>query len=332
MRDASDSGGSVDFSRNGPDASSVSDSQEKSSLSNRASSKNPKKRERRSKDDNYQRNYVCGCGKSYLSYAALYTHAKTKHGGNFPEGTTTLHKKKLGRPKKDDYSDSKATYEMQRISEWNKDFQHFLEMIPNAKTVQEERQKKLIDEFPCDIFSKPEYYEKILVNLEEIRKELIQCYGLNFLSQFESILSDINNIKRLNCNETFALFLAYSFKFVSIEFYREIAFFVVGFRHIANKIGWDIYREEHKNAEIDFELEFCQEQNAELLPNMSNEFIVEFLPECFFSGKLLSESESLTFFGSDAIRLLRMILMTKHFCHWLFVNKFSKSKIEIVKE
>jgi hypothetical protein len=58
-----------------------------------------KKRERRSKDDNSKRNYVCGCGKMYLSYAALYTHAKVKHSGVFPEGTTTLHKKKQGRPK-----------------------------------------------------------------------------------------------------------------------------------------------------------------------------------------------------------------------------------------
>ena len=59
-------------------------------------------RKRRSKHDNSQRNYICGCGKSYLSYAALYTHAKTKHNGEFPENTTTLSKKKQGRPKKED--------------------------------------------------------------------------------------------------------------------------------------------------------------------------------------------------------------------------------------
>ena len=60
---------------------------------------NRKKRERRSKDDNSKRNYICGCGKMYLSYAALYTHAKVKHQSVFPDGTTTLHKKKQGRPK-----------------------------------------------------------------------------------------------------------------------------------------------------------------------------------------------------------------------------------------
>ncbi len=58
--------------------------------SNDKSATQRKKRERRSKEVIEERNYICGCGKSYLSYAALYTHAKTKHGGIFPEGTTNL--------------------------------------------------------------------------------------------------------------------------------------------------------------------------------------------------------------------------------------------------
>ena len=36
-----------------------------------------------------ERNFHCGCGKSYLSYPALYTHVKNKHNGLFPEGTVT---------------------------------------------------------------------------------------------------------------------------------------------------------------------------------------------------------------------------------------------------
>lgn len=76
---------------------SLSDeSNESSDNSHDDDEKQKAKRERRSKDDNYERNYICGCGKSYLSYAALYTHAKTKHNGVFPEGTTTLHKKRHG--------------------------------------------------------------------------------------------------------------------------------------------------------------------------------------------------------------------------------------------
>jgi hypothetical protein len=42
---------------------------------------------RRSRKDEQGRDYVCGCGKKYLSYPALYTHIKTKHDGHQPEGT-----------------------------------------------------------------------------------------------------------------------------------------------------------------------------------------------------------------------------------------------------
>lgn len=37
-------------------------------------------RRRRSKHVENGRDFVCECGKSYLSYSALYTHAKVKHG------------------------------------------------------------------------------------------------------------------------------------------------------------------------------------------------------------------------------------------------------------
>lgn len=61
------------------------------------------KQKRRSKTDSKNRNFLCGCGKSYLSYPALYTHIKTKHDGFNPQGTTAYSlssSKKRGRPKK----------------------------------------------------------------------------------------------------------------------------------------------------------------------------------------------------------------------------------------
>ena len=39
------------------------------------------KRRRRPRSDEEGRNFSCSCGKSYLSYPALYTHIKTKHNG-----------------------------------------------------------------------------------------------------------------------------------------------------------------------------------------------------------------------------------------------------------
>lgn len=43
--------------------------------------KKDEKKERRSRADTNNRKFVCGCGKSYLSYPALYTHIKQKHDG-----------------------------------------------------------------------------------------------------------------------------------------------------------------------------------------------------------------------------------------------------------
>lgn len=38
-----------------------------------------------------KRDYACGCGKTYLSYPALYLHLKIKHNGKQPTGTI-MHK------------------------------------------------------------------------------------------------------------------------------------------------------------------------------------------------------------------------------------------------
>ena len=42
----------------------------------------PKKRRNRTKNNEAtdQRNFECTCGRKYLSYSALYTHSKQKHG------------------------------------------------------------------------------------------------------------------------------------------------------------------------------------------------------------------------------------------------------------
>jgi hypothetical protein len=38
-------------------------------------------RRRTRNETNTERNYSCGCGKTYLSYPALYLHLKLKHNG-----------------------------------------------------------------------------------------------------------------------------------------------------------------------------------------------------------------------------------------------------------
>jgi len=66
-----------------------------------------KRTARRSREEKDGRDFQCGCGKSYLSYQALYIHVNLKHDRISPLGTTNLQQglvpmagRKRGKPKK----------------------------------------------------------------------------------------------------------------------------------------------------------------------------------------------------------------------------------------
>ena len=69
---------------------------------------------------------------------------------------------------------------------------------------------------------------------------------------------DIQNTKKLNCNEIFALFLIYIFRFVSDSFFRDLLFFVVCYRIMMNKRGWDKCKEINDGYEFNSDKEFCE--------------------------------------------------------------------------
>ena len=66
------------------------------------------KRKRRTRNDDDGRNFSCGCGKSYLSYPALYTHIKTKHNGkaDFTKGVSNGKEENSCDGKEDDASET----------------------------------------------------------------------------------------------------------------------------------------------------------------------------------------------------------------------------------
>lgn len=47
-------------------------------------------------DDGIERPYICPCGKSYLSYPALFTHVKQKHNGNVAHSLSSPPEKSSG--------------------------------------------------------------------------------------------------------------------------------------------------------------------------------------------------------------------------------------------
>lgn len=62
------------------------------------------KHRRRARNDPHNRDYICPCGKSYLSYPALFTHIKQKHNGRVlpslfrHRGRSSSPNRRMGRP------------------------------------------------------------------------------------------------------------------------------------------------------------------------------------------------------------------------------------------
>ncbi len=87
----------------------LEDLDEDDEVSNQESSDNDnsprKQRKRRTLSETSKRDFVCGCGRGYVSYPAIYLHVQRKHNGDWPvdtiipEKTDNQDKVKRGRPK-----------------------------------------------------------------------------------------------------------------------------------------------------------------------------------------------------------------------------------------
>lgn len=324
-----------------------------------------KKRIRRPKDVRVPRNYMCGCSKTYLSYAALYTHTKTKHNGVFPEGTTTLSRRKQMQSQNDDWKRVRVNSEYQRTYDLNKEFQMFMNKIPGALDEKDKRNKNLIEFFPCEAFKNVYLSRKLLLTLEQIRKELVESYGPNFIQQIDIIIFEINNSRKLNCYQAIALFLIYMFRFCSRRFYRELVFIMVGYIVAMNEKGWSkILENTHEginqistksvgNEKLNVEKDkkqvvvlqdskinalgnknedFCESQLAEVIPLFANFFIVEFFQDYLTTDSVLLSPKSLNFFKMEPINLLWVIILIKFFCQWMFIHRFTKSRVDVHKD
>lgn len=77
-----------------------------------------------------------------------------------------------------------------------------------------------------------------MITLEKVRLDLVQNYEEDFLEKMDIIIFEINNCKLLNGNVVISLFLLYISRFVSVDFFKEIALFCVLYQKMMNKIGY----------------------------------------------------------------------------------------------
>jgi len=138
-------------------------------------------------------------------------------------------------------------------------------------------------------------------------------------SSYKKVRDDRPGSSQINCDNTFAMYLNNSSQKFKYSSYEKIMEFVLLFRELLNKNGRKLLA---KKLETHPELErifgkvkygsqsFCEEHNAEIAPEICNEFVMKYVAE---TKSRLSREES--------------IQLTKIFCEWLFKQGFTKIKI-----
>jgi len=297
---------------------------------------------RRTKGEASEGSYICGCGKIYLSYPALYTHIKTKHDGVTPSGTTqpqTNSKSGRGRPKKGE-SGSKAKEEDDKEGHnENSDNQLAYGALLNYLKILEMEYKyddqpgdggsivatspedafDLVQKFPVDIL-RPQDFFNVLQELDVIQKS-----G----RIFEEEVDEMTGLKKTPINRIIAIFIYLIGRHVKERFYREFVFFLMMYRRALNEIGWrtveNIRRSFGGDVNLRKDLEFCAVNNGEYIPEASNEFITEkwpqYIPQYGLKGfKIL---------GGDIESTKNAVFLTQHFCNWLSLQGYTDSYLSI---
>jgi len=258
-----------------------------------------KQGKRRTRNDPDSRNFTCGCGKSYLSYAALYTHIKTKHDGIAPSGTSQPNnngKSGRGRPKKEDSAvkakdEEKSDDEALDAGRSMQDFLDYLTKLgltlrydnqnikDNENAIMSSGQKTdPVQSFSTEIFGGT--YEKDYLAVLENLKILKRAPGNNI---FNDEIDQSTELRKTKLNKIFAVFLYQMSQYIKEEFYRELCFFACMYRKSLNEMGWKTKGAVMQRAIESKEAnqEFCEVNNGEFAPDICNDFITDSLPEYF---------------------------------------------------
>jgi hypothetical protein len=302
------------------------------------------KQKRRSKNDCNGRDYVCGCGKTYLSYPALYTHIKTKHNGKTPDGTNAnqiQNGKGRGRPRKNFLINEELIRRQERhegLEERNLELKEIYNKKENLHEYASSKEHIYSTIFnslglaghvrdPLAIF--PKFVEdKILMDKKNSGYYILYEKVKNYLSTHGKLLLYNNHHKNeekenqfflnlekdnLSCDDIFAIFILDISRTLSLKFLKNLLIFIKNLRDCMNIIGWEILSEYKSLRYEPTILDFTSVKNAECLPDLSNEFINIFLP-----NKLPNWDKHL------AVVIVNMI------CDWLYKHKFTNKKLSLL--
>jgi len=274
------------------------------------------KRHRRGKSEINERNYRCpDCDKCYLSGPALTTHRKTKHGYGI-----NGEKRARGRPRKECINENISTNPQNKFiyffGEEHRKLINEQEMInldiikQNIKTIFKQCKESLFNDI--EDVEKYNFYNLIVDNWEKDEPEFEQKCFSSIVVNMNLPVKDNNenfNIKvqSYNLDCIFFFYLKEFYKSVNKVYFWFILKFIILFREFLNQIRKNFV----KNGE---NKDFTQLYNAEIIPEMFNEFLLDFM-------------ESYDYFGLNKNELIELM---QHFCYWLNINRYSQTQLSLI--
>lgn len=257
---------------------------------------------------------MCGCGKAYLSYPALYTHVKNKHDGIFPIGSNA--KRKIPKNVEED-CDHLFIPNMERFYQ---DFDEFVRQIDNAGS----DEPKQMTEFDIN---------HIFDSLNSLNDKEIQLFktAMRSMLQLNGNKDKFEQLKEsMSINQIMSYFLISIFPYCSHQFYREYFCLVFMVTKALNDKG-EMFVDKTEKRRINYSTEdklFTEGPEVHVAAEILNLFIAELFPNYL---KLLKDEKRIEFkyLGFEDENIKNLILMCKYLANWLFNNDFTEYRLEI---
>lgn len=277
------------------------------------------KRHRRRNSEIAEKAFQCpDCDKCYLSGPALTTHRKTKHGYGF-NGEIKMR----GRPKKEGLPENPTQVAQHKFNIF---FQNetrkppSLDQTMNEKTISLDIIKNNLNDIfrQCqnELFKNYEkvddycFYNLMIKNWEKEKPDIEEeCYYDDNQKNNDEPLKKINS----PCVDgLFYLYLREFSKKTNKDYFWFLIKFVVLFREFINQKRSEFVR---KDMITDDKKEYSQIFNAESIPDICNDYYIEFM-------------EPHNFFGLNQDELIEVI---QHFCYWLYSNKYTQAHLYLLQ-
>lgn len=208
-------------------------------------------------------------------------------------------------------------------------FTSFLEKIEGAQQVEASSRFDPVETVLSPEVVDPKVFEAIIKGIESMYSQARNKTGEELAKKVDEMINEHSG-KFLQCDLVFGLFCLYCCRYVSKEFYRELVLFLGLYRQALNDKGWEKFNTAAGTLQGQGQdAEFCAVQTAEFAPDVANCFILDYFPKIASLTSGVKQREKLKFLGIDDRRLSNVILLIKHMCSWLFINKFSEGKVEM---